>query len=56
MKMPTWIWNLRRREPFEPSTSSRSVRENFLEFLKKPTTEGFQSLRQQVATSDRYAP
>ena len=56
MKMPTWIWNLRRREPFEPRTSSRSVRENFLEFLKKPTTEGFQSLRQQVAASDRYAP
>jgi hypothetical protein len=56
MKMPKWIQNLRRRESFKPSTLSLSVRENFLAFLKKPTTEGFQSLRQQVAASDRYAP
>ena len=56
MKMPTWIQNLRRREPVKPSTPSRSVRENFLEFLKKPSVDGFEILRQQVAASDRYAP
>ena len=56
MKLPNWIQKILRREPVKPSTPSRSVRENFLEFLKKPTTEGFQSLRQQVAASDRYAP
>ena len=56
MKMPNWIQKFLRREPVKPSTPSLSVRENFLEFLKKPSTEGFQSLRQQVAASDRYAP
>ena len=56
MKLPTWIQNLRHREPLIPSPPFRSVRENFLEFLKKPSTECFQGLRQQVAASDRYAP
>ena len=42
MKMPDWIQKILRREPVKPSTPSLSVRENFLEFLKKPTTEGFQ--------------
>jgi hypothetical protein len=56
MKMPTWIQNLRRREPAKPYNPSLSVRENFLEFLNKSSNEGFQCLRQQVATSDRYAP
>jgi hypothetical protein len=56
MKMPTLIQNLLRREPVKPSTPSRCVRENFLEYLKKPTPKGFQGIRQQVAASDRYAP
>jgi hypothetical protein len=56
MKMPDWIFKILRREPVKPSTPSLSIRENYLEFLKKPTTEGFQSLRQQVAASNRYAP
>jgi hypothetical protein len=56
MKMPHWIKRVLCREPVKPSTPSRSVRENFLEYLKKPTPEGFQGLRQQVAASDRYAP
>jgi hypothetical protein len=56
MKVPNWIQNLRRREPVNPSTPSRSVRENFLEFLKKPSIEGFLGLRKQVAASDHYAP
>ena len=56
MKMPNWIQKILRREPVKPSTPSLSVRENYLEFLKKPSTEGFQGLRQQVAASDRYAP
>jgi hypothetical protein len=56
MKMPHWIQKVFRREPVKPSTPSRCVRENFLEYLKKPSTEGFQGLRQQVAASDRYAP
>ena len=56
MKMPDWISKILRREPIKPSIPSLSVRENYLEFLKKPTPEGFQGLRQQVAASDRYAP
>ena len=56
MKLPNWIQKILRREPVKPITPSLSVRENFLEFLKKPSTEDFQSLRQQVAASDRYAP
>jgi hypothetical protein len=56
MKIPHWIKKVLRREPVKPNTPSLSVRENFLEFLKKPSTVGFQGLRQQVAASDRYAP
>ena len=56
MKMPHWIKRVLRREPVKPSTPSRSVRENFLEYLRKPSTGGFHSLRQQVAASERYAP
>jgi hypothetical protein len=56
MKLPNWIQRVFHREPVRPLPPSRSVKENFLEFLKKPSTEGFQGLRQQVAASDRYAP
>ena len=56
MKMPKWIQRVLGREPVKPSTPSLSVRENFLEFLKKPSVDGFEILRQQVAASDRYAP
>jgi hypothetical protein len=56
MKMPTWISRVNRREPVKPSTPSVSVKENFLAFLNKPSVDGFEILRQQVAASDRYAP
>ena len=56
MKLPNWIQKILRREPVKPCIPSLSVRENYLEYLKGPSTEGFKSLRQQVAASDRYAP
>jgi hypothetical protein len=56
MKLPNWIPKFLRREPAKTLIPSMSVKEVFLEYLKKPSTEGFQSLRQQVAASDRYAP
>jgi hypothetical protein len=56
MKMENWIQKILRREPVKPVIPSMSVKETFLEYLKKPSTEGFQSLRHQVAASDRYAP
>ena len=56
MKMPNWIQKFLHRGPVRPLPPSRSVRENFLAFLNKPSVEGFQGLRQQVAASDRYAP
>jgi hypothetical protein len=56
MKLPNWILKIFRREPAKTNTPSQSVRETFLEYLKGPSTEGFQSLRQQVAASDPYAP
>jgi hypothetical protein len=56
MKLPNWIQKVLHRVPVRPFPPSLSVRENFLEFLKGPSTEGFKSLRQQVAASDRYAP
>ena len=56
MKLPNWILKILRREPAKTILPSMSVKETFLEYLKKPSTEGFQSLRQQVAASDRYAP
>jgi hypothetical protein len=56
MKLPNWIQKILHRVPVRPFPPSLSVRENFLEYLKGPSTEGFKSLRQQVAASDRYAP
>jgi hypothetical protein len=56
MKLPNWIPKFLRQEPAKTNTPPQSVRENFLEYLKGPSPEGFQSLRQQVAASDRYAP
>ena len=56
MKMPTWIQRVLGRDPVKPITPSRSVRENSLVFLNKPSADGFEILRQQVAASDRYAP
>jgi hypothetical protein len=56
MKLPNWIQKILRREPVRRLPLSLSVRENFLEYLKRPSTEGFQRLRQQVAASDHYAP
>jgi hypothetical protein len=56
MKLPNWIQKVLHREPVKTLQPSLSVRENYLEFLKKPSTESFQALRQQVAASDRYAP
>ena len=56
MKLPNWIQKILRQEPAKTNTPSQSVRENYLEFLKKPSVDGFEILRQQVAASDRYAP
>ena len=56
MKLPDWILKILRREPAKTILPSMSVKETFLEYLKGPSTEGFQSLRQQVGASDRYAP
>jgi hypothetical protein len=56
MILPNWIQKVLRREPVTPCLPSLSVKENFLAFLNKPSKEGFQCLRQQVAASDRYAP
>ena len=56
MKLPNWIQKILRREPVKPITPSRSVRENFLEYLKKPSVEIFLAVRQKVAESDRYLP
>ena len=56
MKLPNWIKKILRREPAKTILPSMSVKETFLEYLKGPSAEGFQSLRQQVAASDRYAP
>jgi hypothetical protein len=56
MKLASWIGKILRQEPVKTLRPSLSVRENYLEFLKKPSTEGFQGIRQQVAASDRYAP
>ena len=56
MKLPIWIQKVLRREPVKPCLPSLSVKENFLAFLNKPSADGFEILRQQVAASDRYAP
>ena len=56
MNMPKWIQTVFGREPVKPSPPSLSVKENFLAFLNKPSVDGFEILRQQVAASDRYSP
>ena len=56
MKMPNWIQKAFHREPVKPCPPSLFVKENFLAFLNKPSADGFEILRQQVAASDRYAP
>ena len=56
MKIPNWISKILRQEPVKTPQPSLSVRENFLAFLNKPSVDGFEILRQQVAASDRYAP
>jgi hypothetical protein len=56
MKLPNWIQKVLRREPIKTCPPSLSVKENFLAFLNKPSVDGFEILRQQVAASDRYAP
>ena len=56
MKLPNWIQKVLHREPVKPCPPSLSVKENFLAFLNKPSVDGFEILRQQVAASDRYAP
>ena len=56
MKMPNWIQKFLRREPAKTILPSMSVKETFLEYLKKPSVEIFLAVRQKVAESDRYAP
>ena len=56
MKLPNWIQKIRRRESVKPSLPSLSVKETFLEYLKKPSVELFLAVRQKVAESDRYLP
>ena len=56
MKMPDWILKILRREPAKIIIPSLSVKETFLEYLKKPSVELFLAVRQKVAASDRYAP
>jgi hypothetical protein len=56
MKVPNWIREILSREPVRSLPPSLSVKENFLAFLNKPSVDGFEILRQQVAASDRYAP
>jgi len=56
MKLPNWIQKILRQEPAKTNTPSQSVRETFLEYLKKPSVEVFLAVRQKVAESDRYLP
>lgn len=56
MKLPDWILKLLRREPAKTILPSMSVKETYLEFLKKPCIENFLAVRQKVSESDRYAP
>ena len=56
MKLPDWILKILRREPVKTCPPSLSVKGNFLAFLNKPSVDGFEILRQQVAASERYAP
>jgi hypothetical protein len=56
MKLPNWILKIFRREPAKTVIPSMSVKETFLEYLKKPSVEIFLAVRQKVAESDSYAP
>jgi len=56
MKLPYLIQKILRREPAKTILPSMSVKETFLEYLKKPSVELFLDVRQKVAASDRYAP
>ena len=56
MKLQNWIQKILRREPAKNILPSMSVKETFLEYLKKPSVELFLAVRQKVAASDRYAP
>ena len=56
METPKFIRKILHREPVKPCPPSLAVKENFLAFLNKPSVDGFEILRQQVAASDRYAP
>jgi hypothetical protein len=56
MKLPNWIQKIRRRESAKTILPSMSVKETFLEYLKKPSVENFLAARQKVSESDRYAP
>jgi hypothetical protein len=56
MKLPDWIQRIVRRDPVKPITPSRSARENFLEFLKKPTPEGFQGLYTRKKSGGNLTP
>ena len=56
MKLPNWIQRIFRREPAKTVIHSMSVKETFLEYLKKPSVEIFLAVRQKVAESDRYLP
>jgi hypothetical protein len=56
MKMPNWIPKFLRREPAKTILPSLSVKETFLEYIKKPSVELFLAVRQKVSESDRYTP
>ena len=56
MKLPNWILKIFRREPAKTVILLMSVKETFLEYLKKPSVEIFLAVRQKVAESDRYLP
>ena len=56
MKLRNWIQKIFGREPAKTILPSMSVKETFLEYLKKPSVELFLAVRQKVAESDRYLP
>ena len=56
MKLPNWIYKILHRSPAKTILPSLSVKETFMEFIKKPSVEIFLAVRQKVAESDRYLP
>jgi hypothetical protein len=56
MKLPNWIPKFLRRDPAKSILPSLSVKETFLEYLKKPSVKLFLAVRQKVAESGRYLP